>query len=467
MEAGLLAVLFIAVRELLAIVAAGVAVCSLDDLLIDVFYFARVAWRRLTIYRRHPRASAHQIGAREQPMAILVPAWNESAVIAPMLRHTLATIDYPHYRIFVGVYPNDVATRDAIATVVDGRVAVVENPRDGPTTKGDNLNALWRAALEHERAAGTRFGAMVLHDAEDVVHARELRIFDHLIPHRALVQLPVAPLPDRSSRWVAGTYQDEFAEAHMKDLVAREALGAAVPSAGVACAIERDILERIADAAGGAPFDPTCLTEDYEIGLRVHALGGRGCLVRMRASASDPTIVATREHFPASFDEAVRQKSRWLLGIALQGWDRIGWQGGLANRLMLLRDRKSIVAALFNLLAYICLALVVSTEAIRALSPTASAFPPLAPRGEFLHGLLVLNLVALAWRIAMRAGCVWTVCGPFEAAMSVPRILVGNVINMAAAYAAVKRYLRVASGREPQRWDKTAHRFPDAATLAE
>ena len=56
---------------------------------------------------------------------------------------------------------------------------------------------------------------------------------------------------------------------------------------------------------------------------------------------ADGQPVATREHFPASFDAAVRQKARWLTGIALAGWDRIGWRGGLVNRWMLLRDRKA------------------------------------------------------------------------------------------------------------------------------
>ncbi len=106
----------------------------------------------------------------------------------------------------------------------------------------------------------------------------------------------------------------------------REALGAAVPSAGVATAIDRQLLGRIADAAAGQPFDTDCLTEDYELGLRIKALGGRGGLVRLR-SGDDRVVVATREHFPATFDAALRQKTRWLIGIGLAGWDRLGSAG--------------------------------------------------------------------------------------------------------------------------------------------
>src|SRR3546814_14069729 len=64
------------------------------------------------------------------------------------------------------------------------------------------------------------------------------------------------------------------------------------------------------------------------------------------------SVFATREHFPATLDAAVRQKAGWLTGIALHGWDRRGWRGGIAERWMRLRDRKSIIAAIATLLAY-------------------------------------------------------------------------------------------------------------------
>lgn len=456
--------MFVAVRELLAVVAAGVALCNIDDVLIDIFYFVRLIWRRLTIYRRFPRATvAHLPVKPPAPMAIFVPAWNESAVIGAMLRDLLARLDYPAFHVFVGTYANDPATRTIVEAVVDARVTCVVNRREGPTTKADNLNVLWSALLGHEEKASFRFRAVVLHDAEDVVHPRELRIFDHLTGRRELVQLPVAPLPDRASRWVAGTYQDEFAEAHLKDLVVREAIGAAVPSAGVACAIDRRMLGRIADLSGGLPFDPACVTEDYEIGLRIHALGGRGCIVRIPGDASDNGVVATREYFPATFRSAVRQKSRWLLGIALQGWDRVGWQGGVANRLMLLRDRKSIVAALFTLLAYVGLIAAVAVWAARIVYPPARSFPPLLEPGHALRPLIRLNGGILVWRLLVRAGCVWRAYGPFEALRSLPRALVGNAVNIAAALLAMFKYVRIGLGLARPYWDKTAHRFPAPA----
>ena len=82
--------------------------------------------------------------------------------------------------------------------------------------------------------------AIVLHDAEDVVHPLELKLFDRLIERAGLG--PAAGGSADRSRIRAGSrghYADEFAEAHMKELVVREAVGAAIPLAGVGCAIER------------------------------------------------------------------------------------------------------------------------------------------------------------------------------------------------------------------------------------
>ena len=136
-------------------------------------------------------------------------------------------------------------------------------------------NAESVARIAQRRAPKRRVKAVVLHDAEDVVHSGELRVFNTLVERFALVQLPVLPLVDQASRWISGHYNDEFAEAHGKTIVVREALGAGIPSAGVGSAFSRDMLGAIADSRGGVPFDEDSLTEDYELGLRVNERGGR------------------------------------------------------------------------------------------------------------------------------------------------------------------------------------------------
>ena len=440
--------------EIVFAIALLLALSGIDDLFVDLVFIGRSLWHRTLVRVRRPTAEAMH-AVPPAPMAIIIPAWDEAAVIGVMLRRLLAGLDYPDYHVFVGLYPNDPDSRAAVAAITDDRLQAILCSRPGPTTKSDCLNHLWRAVAAHEIAAGRRFKAIVLHDAEDLLHSQELRVQNALIPHFAMVQLPVIPLVDQQSRWISGHYLDEFAASHIKDIVVREALGAAVPSAGVACAIDRDMLGRIAEAAAGAPFDPTCLTEDYELGLRIKRLGGRTALIRVH-SRSEPGIVATRGHFPATFDAARRQKARWLLGIALSGWDRLGWRGGIADRYMLLRDRKAVAAALLTMLAYGVTALVIADRLL-----LDGIVPPLLGSGA--QSLLVLNTGLLLWRLAMRAACTGHSHGWAEGLRSLPRALVSNVINAAAAWSACRRYAVSLRTGMAVGWDKTAHRFPGAS----
>ncbi len=144
---GLLAVYTLAVRELLLLAGLGIALTSLDDLFIDVVYMSRRLWRWAAIYRRHSHATVDRLtpGIAPRPMAVFVPAWDESEVIGSMLRDFLRRTDYPRYRVFVGVYPNDPDTRAAVLEISDPRIEIVDVGRLGPTTKADCLNAIWGA----------------------------------------------------------------------------------------------------------------------------------------------------------------------------------------------------------------------------------------------------------------------------------------------------------------------------------
>ncbi len=293
---------------------------------------------------------------------------------------------------------------------------------------------LYDALVAHEVTAGRSAAAVVLHDAEDVIHALELPLFNRLIDRAALIQLPVLPLPDRGSPWVAGHYCDEFAEAHAKELVVREAVGAAIPLAGVGCAIRREALARIAALNEGYPFAGGSMTEDYELGLRVGDLGLKTIFVRMPAAPGSRALVASCGHFPATFAEAVRQKARWLGGIALTGWDRLGWN-----------------AALLLLSGYLAAMLWSQMWFAQALgAPIRVSIDP------FLAGLLWVNLWLLLWRIAMRVLFTTSAYGLAQGMLSVPRLVVGNIIAICAAFRALAFYL----ARSPQVWEKTRHTFP-------
>lgn len=442
----------IATHEIALFAAFGFLVLGTGDLVIDLIWIGLTVKRRvISCHREAVCSETLPRAVRPGSLAIFVPAWDEAAVIGAMVSLARATFGDSEYRIYVGCYPNDPATLAAVAPMAGGRVEIVVCERPGPTSKADCLNQLWDRMCIDEVARG-RFKAVVLHDAEDVVHAAELGIFDALIERFDLVQLPVVPLIDPTSRWVAGTYADEFAEAHGKELIVRQALGAALPSAGVGCAISREALGRIA-MAHGHPFDPTSLTEDYELGLRLQAMGGRSAFVRLSAGKGRP-VVATREYFPATLDAAVAQKSRWMAGIALAGWERLGWQGGVAERWMRLRDRQSVLAAIVLFAAYASLLIWGVSYGLELLTGRE-----MAAVSDLLSSLLVLNSVLLVWRLGMRVGFVTRVYHWREGIRSIPRVLIGNIIAMRAARLAVMRYL-VTRRTGTAIWGKTAHNFP-------
>jgi adsorption protein B len=442
-----------AAAELALFAGVGFLVFGINDILVDLIYFLRAIWRRLTVYTRNPRFYASQFYFTAKPgfLAMLIPAWDESAVIASMLRATLHKLDYEDYRIFVGHYRNDPGTAAAVASVKDKRIEAVQVEADGPTTKADCLNHLYDALIAYEMASGRSAKAVVLHDAEDVVHPLELRIFDGLIDRAGVIQLPVLPLPDPHSRWVSGHYCDEFAEAHIKELVVREAIGAAIPLAGVGCAIARKPLAQLAAMQDGKPFAGSSMTEDYEVGLRVGALGLKTMFVRIPAQPGERGVVASRGHFPATLGAAIRQKARWLGGIALAGWDRLGWGGGIGERWMRMRDRRGPLAALLLLAAYAAAFLWSQLWLAEALgAPIHARLDPT------LVLLLTVNGWLLAWRVLMRACFTASAYGVGEGLRSIPRLIVGNVIAMLAAARAVSLHL----GGGAKRWDKTRHTFP-------
>lgn len=141
-------------RETMLFAAAGFLLGGIDDLAIDLIYFGRAICRRWIPRgaRRRPLVADFPALACSGRIAVFIAAWDESAVIGAMLRTALGRFDHPDYRLYVGTYPNDRATIDAVAKVAgrDERVRLVIGARDGPTTKADCLNVLWRALLRDE-----------------------------------------------------------------------------------------------------------------------------------------------------------------------------------------------------------------------------------------------------------------------------------------------------------------------------
>lgn len=451
-------------HELMLFASVGILLIGLDDLLFDIIWL--VTLRRSRKATRHPRAMTAEC---EGTLAIFLPAWREDAILPATLQRMLTAWNGEDFRVYIGCYPNDAATLLAISSLVarDRRLRLVICAHDGPTTKGDNLNQMWAALGEDERKEGRRFAAIILHDAEDHVHQEELGLYRRHLGDCAMVQIPVVPIISRDSPWIGGHYGDEFAEAHGKEMAVRSRLGLPIPSAGVGCGLARNVVALMAIDRRGDPFRADSLTEDYEVGMLIARYGLRARFINVVGAMGERIV--SRGSFPGNTEAAVRQKSRWITGIALAGWDQLGWAGGVrrgrtacpatsiwAARWMLWRDRRAPLAALVLLAAYAALVvggLGVAGQAWLGWRP--------APMGDTMRLMLGFNALLLMWRLGIRGHFTAGWYGWRQGMLAVPRAFVANVIAILAARRAVVQYWHMLrSGRVV--WDKTDHSPVDA-----
>ena len=437
-------------HELLLFAGVFFLIGALDDLAIDgLWLWLKARGRAITPVLARSRGEDAPLAGRA---AVLIPAWQEADVVGATVAHALAAWPQADLRLYIGCYRND---PDTIAAVLAGsggdpRVRVVVHDAHGPTTKGDCLNRLYAALSADEAHSKAPFRTIVLHDAEDMVDPAALPLLDRAIADAEFVQLPVLPQVQAHSRWIGSHYCEEFAEAHGKALVVREAVGAGLPAAGVGCALDRVALRRLeGDRTGSGPFPRECLTEDYELGLRIAEFGGRSRFLRVRGD--DGHLVATRAFFPDTLSGAVRQKTRWVHGIAFQGWDRMGWGGGMAERWMRLRDRRGPLTAIVLLAAY-CLVVV---SGLLALLQEAGVPRPWET-SPAVQVLVIVNLVIFAWRAVLRFLFTAREYGWAEGLRAVARIPLANVVAIMAGRRALLGYVRSLRG-ELVAWDKTSH----------
>jgi adsorption protein B len=445
------------IAALLVPLACWVLLSGLDDLFVTAVFLLRrrrtAEWPGEAELRAAPRAR----------IAILVPLWREHEVIERMLEHNLAAIEYDNYDIFAGVYANDPATRRAVEAVAARapNVHLAACPQSGPTSKADCLNAVYRAMQQWEREWGARFDIVVTHDAEDLIHPRSLAVIDHFAQQYDMVQIPVLPLPTPAWRLVHGLYCDEFAEYQTKDVPVRGLLGGFLPSNGVGTGFTRGVLERLARARGGAVFEPHCLTEDYENGWAVHALGCPQVFVPL--TRVDGRFAATREYFPSTFRAAMRQRKRWVTGIALQGWEEHGWEPRLPQAYWFWRDRKGLLG---NLLAPPANLIFLYGAARWALSGWfGGAWGPARLAPEWFGAVWAPLLAIAVTQVGMRMACAARVYGLAFAALSPVRAVLGNWLNCAATAWALGDYALARRRCARLAWGKTDHRYPEGEAL--
>jgi len=452
-----------AVAAILFPTAVAILISGLDDLALDVVCLW--AWIKTRLQRRQTPSELQQPDPAkpEKLLAVFVPLWHEHAVICGMVEHNVAAIHYDNYHFFIGAYPNDDPTLDAVRDL-EARfphVHLAVCPHDGPTSKADCLNWIYQRMLLFEEHHGVRFDVVITHDAEDLIHPRAFGRINHYADDFEMVQIPVLPLPTPFPSLVHSVYCDEFAEWQIKDMPARKHMGSFIPSNGVGTGFSRAALEKLANAEHNLIFEPQCLTEDYENGLRLHKLACSQIFVPLEPS--DAGLVATREYFPQKMRSAIRQRTRWITGIALQSWERHGWRGSWPQVYWFWRDRKGLIGNPISLLSNFLFAYGLLTWVLSRLAGT-----PWGLAGHTLYpGLLVSTLLIQAIQSSVRIACATRLYG-LVFAIGVPvRAVCGNWINSVATFRAISSYLRARILHQPLVWLKTEHAYPSRTALVE
>jgi cellulose synthase/poly-beta-1,6-N-acetylglucosamine synthase-like glycosyltransferase len=237
---------------------------------------------------------AREEGLPQLSFSLLVPARHEQAVLEETLERLLR-LDHPRFELLPIVGhddPGTAAVADAVATRHPDRVRVVVDD-SRPKNKPKALNA----ALPFCR--GEIVGVF---DAEDEVDERLLRSVDR--DFRAtdadVVQGGVQLVNFRSSWFALRNCLEYFF--WFRSRLHLQARHRFIPLGGNTVFIRTELLRTV----GG--WDPACLAEDCELGVRLSALGATISV------AYDPYLV-TREETPDSLWALVKQRTRWNQGF--------------------------------------------------------------------------------------------------------------------------------------------------------
>jgi adsorption protein B len=443
---------------------------AIDDLLIDTAHFvfnltpkniSKAEWKEIN-------------KMEEKPIAIMVPAWREHDVLEAMVTTNLKRIKYQNFKWFIGVYPNDKKTLSIALNLQErftDKVIVVINDKEGPTTKAQMINKVLDTMKGAELAVEDAWipHYIGIHDAEDVIHPLALKAINAQDETLDFIQLPIFSLPVDYKSWVAGTYMDDFADLHLKEIPVRQKLRMPIPSAGVGTFFSNKMMD-ILGSRFGYYLDEGNLTEDYEISMRIARLGGKQSFLFLKDDQGQ--IISTREYFPNSFATSVRQKTRWTTGIGLQTMLKWGsfaslkqnfsWKN-IMGKYACWRDQKALWA---NPLIYIAWALLVTSSVIaytNAIDIKQLHIP------TAIQYLLSMNLGLFCIRVIQRFRFSATLYGLGHGLLSFPRLYLGSVINANAALKASFNFNKApkVNNQKKVEWDKTQHYFPTEEKINE
>lgn len=241
------------------------------------------------------------LAASDLPIyTILVPAYREGSAVIERLIESLERIDYPRHLLDVKLLleEDDEHTITAAGAVgVGGWIETVLVPAAEPRTKPKACNFGLTTA---------RGELVTVFDAEDRPEPLQLRraalAFRQAPPDLACLQAELSYFnPDQNiiTRWFTVEYTMWFTQF----LPGLTHLGAPLPLGGTSCHFRHDVL------VGSGAWDAFNVTEDADLGVRLHRLGYRTAVLRS----------ITMEEANSDFVNWVKQRSRWYKGY-LQTW---------------------------------------------------------------------------------------------------------------------------------------------------
>lgn len=303
--------LAILVGGLVALVA-GIIAFPLDTLQALVaagtFLYAAIVVYQLLLFRTvlkdPPLVHVSDHEARAIPDAdlplytVLVPIFREAEIVPEMIGR-LQAIEYPRSKLEVLflLEEGDAATLEAVRTGVAATTfGATVVPRVGPQTKPKACNY----GLAH-----TEGELVTIYDAEDAPEPLQLRRAVAAFRARPAVSCLQARLGfhNVSQNLLTRLFACEYIEWFAGMLPALASLQVPIPLGGTSMHIRRSDLE----AADG--WDSYNVTEDADLGVRLHRLGFRTAVLDSE----------TLEEANSDLVNWVRQRSRWYKGY-LQTW---------------------------------------------------------------------------------------------------------------------------------------------------
>ena len=164
--------------------------------------------------------------------------------------------------------------------------------------------------------------------------------------------------------------------------------------------------------------------------------GHPGMVAKAKGSQARERTGGGPRILPGPFPAGSPTESRWILGIALQGWKHVGWPAGFWPKYMAYRDRKALGTNLLNTLGYLTLAfwlyMVLTHPGERSVS--------LVPY-RWVWYVIIADTILMAEGWFQRFIAVRLISGTMQALVSVLRLPVGNAINFFATTVALKQFL--------------------------